>query len=376
MANEKKTIRNFKWFDYKVIGTVLIIKFLILGFAYQSYMVVTDQPIQGAYEFLGMWKRWDAVHYVSISELGYTAVGEHRFMIVFFPFYPLLIAAFSVIIGDNLVSAFIVSGLASVALGLVFRELVKLDYSERIAQFAVFFLFIFPTSFVLHIPYTESLFLALTVGCFLAARKRSWILAGILGGLACLTRINGLILFPALLFEVWNEYDETKQFNRKWFCLAMIPFGFTAYLALNYFVTGNPTMFLVHQREHWNKYLDVPWHGIWEAFKSTIYRKPSESIMIGFQESLFVLIGLFATIAGWRHLRGSYRVWMIANWLLFVSTSFILSVPRYTLVLFPLFILMAVQAVRNWWANVLFIVWSILFLSLFTTQFIRGWWAF
>jgi hypothetical protein len=67
---------------------------------------------------------------------------------------------------------------------------------------------------------------------------------------------------------------------------------------------------------------------------------------------------------------------MILNWLLFVSTSFIQSVPRYTLTLFPLFILMALAAARNWWANVLFTVWSLLFLSLFVTQFVKGWWAF
>jgi Gpi18-like mannosyltransferase len=74
-------------------------------------------------------------------------------------------------------------------------------------------LFIFPTAFFLHIPYTESTFLALTVGCFLAARKRKWLLAGILGGLACLTRINGLILCFAILFEVWNERRETGKLN-------------------------------------------------------------------------------------------------------------------------------------------------------------------
>jgi len=376
IPSDQKTSMKFKWLNLKVIATVLVIKLLILVFAAQSFLIVSDQPLQSPNSFLGLWKRWDAVSYLKIAESGYTAVGEDRFLIVFFPFYPALIALVELVIGDYLISAFIVSLLASLALGLVFRELVRLDYSEKTAQLSVLFLFIFPTSYFLHIPYTESLFLALTVGCFLTARKKMWIVAGILGFLACLTRINGLILFPALLFEVWSQYRETRKINYRWLFLLLIPIGFTVYLALNYFVAGDATMFLVHQREHWGKYLRFPYSALRGAYDILFWQKPSAAQMTGVQELLFVGIGLFATIIGWQYLRNSYRVWMAANWLLFVSTSFLLSVPRYTIILFPLFILMALAARRNWWINVLFIVWSILFLSLFTTQFVRGWWAF
>lgn len=216
---------------------------------------------------------------------------------------------FSVVFRDYLISAFIVSGLASIALGLIFKEIVRLDFSEKTAQLAVLFLFIFPTSYFLHIPYTESLFLALTIGCFFAARKRFWLIAGILGALACLTRINGLILIPALAFEIWEEYRETHRFNRKWLFLILIPFGFGAYLALNYFVAGNPTMFMIHQREHWYRYFRVPWEGIWETYKRIYNPKPMDAQIYGVQELLFVVIGLFATITGWKYLRNSYRVW-------------------------------------------------------------------
>lgn len=273
-------------------------------------------------------------------------------------------------------SAFLVSGIASVALGLVFRELVRLDYSERIAQSAVLFLFIFPTSYFLHIPYTESLFLALALGTFLAARTNRWLLVGVLGFFACLTRINGLVLCPAILFEVWAQYRQTRKFNAKWLWVGLIPLGFGGYLLLNRYVSGEFLMFLTYQREHWFRRPAFPWWGIWERSKSVFDVSPTSAQMIGVQETLFVLIGLFAIIAGWRFLRPSYRVWMIINWLLFVSTTFVLSVPRYTLVLFPIFILMALAARRNWWAQTLFVVWSLLFLALFTIQYVKGWWAF
>ena len=98
--------------------------------------------------------------------------------------------------------------------------------------------------------------------------------------------------------------------------------------------------------------------------------------MTGFQEILFVLIGAAATIFGWKYLRNSYRVWMVANWMLFVSTSFVLSVPRYTLTMFPIFILFAIAG-RTWrYLNFGVCFWSLLYLALFTTQFVRGNWAF
>lgn len=372
----KNRIAKIEWLNLQVLGAIVLIKFLILIFAAQAFKTVNDLPLDAKNSFLSIWARWDAAHYLKIAETGYTAAGEDRFLIVFFPLYPAAVAAVNLAFRDYLLSAFIVSGIASLALGLLFYQLVRLDYSARTANLAVFFLFIFPTSYFLHVPYTESLFLTLTVGCFLAARRRLWLAVGILGALACLTRINGLVLVPAIAFEVWIEYRETRRVNWKWMNLALIPAGFGLYLLLNYYVTGDPAMFMTYQREHWYRYFRWPWEGIWETFKRISNPKPSDSQMVGFQESLFVVIGFLSIIAGWRYLRGSYRVWMILNWLLFVSTSFVLSVPRYTLTLFPMFILMSLAARRNWYARVLFVVWSILYLALFSSQFVRGWWAF
>jgi hypothetical protein len=366
---------KLKWLDWNAVSTVMITKVLLLGFAYQCLQVMMP-PAGASYRFFEIWRRWDADNYLKIAQFGYTAVGEQRFLIVFFPFYPSLVALFQLVTRDYVIAGFTVTLLASLALGLTFKHLVRLDNSERVSRYALLFLFIFPTSYFLHIPYTESLFLALVMGCFIAARKRSWLLVGILGFLACVTRINGLVLVPALAFEMWDEYRETKTINYKWLWLGLVGAGFGAYLALNYFVTGDPTMFMVHQKEHWYRYFRLPIYGLWDALGTMLYDKPEASMMRGFQELLFVAIGLAATVLGWRRLRPSYRVWMVANWLLFVSTSYVLSVPRYTLILFPLFIVMAQTAVRYWPLKVLYIVWSGLFLALFSMQFVRGAWAF
>lgn len=368
--------RLTKWLDWNTIGTVVVMKLLILGIGHQALALFNQQKVPSLYNLLEIWNRWDANHYLNIAANGYTAEGQDRFLIVFYPGYPALVALFQVVLRDYLLSAFVVSFFATIAAGLLLRQLAKLDNNERVARYAVLFLFIFPTSYFLHIPYTESLFLTFCMGSFLAARKRTWWLAGLLGMLACFTRVNGVILVPALMFEMWDEYRENRKINPAWLWAGLTPVGFLSYLGINYYVTGNAFMFSEHMRNHWYKYFRLPTHGISETYGVIFNDRPADAAMRGVQEMLFIVIGLGATILGWFRLRNSYRVWMLANWFLFVSTSFVLSVPRYTITLFPIFILMAQVAVKNWPAKVLFIGWSLLFLGIFASQFVRGWWAF
>ena len=359
----------------QVIAFVLLIKLLIFVFGLCSYQLLNEKPLTSSYWIFGVWNRWDAEHYLSIAQTGYGASGEKLYDIAFFPLYPALIRAFIFLTGNEVFSAFLVSGIASIGLGILFYRLVEIDWDDETAMSAVWFLFVFPTAYFLHIPYTESLFLALVVGSFLFARRGNWLLAGILGSLACATRINGLILCLALPLEMLVVWRETKRFDKRWLWLALIPLGFVAYLLLNYFVTGNWLAFLEVQREHWGKYLDFPWKSIWKQILYVRIQKNPISQMFGLLELLFIGIGFLSIVVGWRHLRGSYRVWMIANWLLFVSTSWLLSVPRYTLTMFPMFILFALAA-KNRLAKAFITAWSILFLALFIISFVQGRWGF
>ncbi len=66
---------------------------------------------------------------------------------------------------------------------------------------------------------------------------------------------------------------------------------------------------------------------------------------------------------------------MTGNWLLFTSVSFIVSVPRYTITMFPIFFLFAMLATRRLWLVVI-TVWSLLYLAIFASLFAWGRWAF
>ena len=360
-------LRLRSW-DWRTIALVLGIKALIFTFAVQAVTTLTT-----SYDgWMEIWNRWDAVHYVGLAERGYLATGEERVSIVFYPLYPWVVRAAAFVTRNYLSAAFVVSGIASVAAALLLQRLARLDESRIVARNAVWFLFIFPTSYFLHIGYTESTFLALTLGCFLAARSDRWPLVGLLGMCACLTRVNGLLLVPALALEAFLQYRTSRRLNLRWLWIGVVPVGFAAYLWLNYQVTGDFFAFSQILEEHWFKKFTPPWVGLRDVW----LRIPDGSVTEGLHEFFFIALAFVCTLWCWWRLRPSYAVWMTLNWLLICSTSFVLSVPRYTLTFFPVFILIARACTRRLVCFALVTVWSLLYLALYVGRFVQGLWAF
>jgi hypothetical protein len=357
-----------------MIGIVLSIKALLFLFAGQSYQVLQDQRLSGVRGWLEIWNRWDALNYQRLAQFGYSATGDLRPLLVFYPLYPWTVRLLAFVTRDYLVSALIISTLASLVTAVLLLRLVELDYSKELAQRAVWFLFIFPTSYFLHIGYTESLFLMLALGCVFAARKKRWWLAGLLAALASLTRANGLVLVPVLLVEAAFQYWTVRRWQWSWLWIAVGGLGFGGYLLLNKYVAGQAFAFVPIRAQFFYISLAAPWTGVAAALGS-MSRTPSEAEIIGMQEFLFIVLGFVCTVVSWVKLRPSYSIWITLNWLLIISVSFISSIPRYTLTMFPVFILFAMLAKRRVWLAVI-TVWSILYLSLFASLFAWGRWAF
>jgi hypothetical protein len=354
--------------DTETALLVLILKSLVLGVAVLSIGTLFDQkePWQT------LWNRWDATHYLRLAEKGYTATGNGRFSIVFYPLYPWLVRVVAGLCRNYFAAALVVSGVASVCAGLLFRRLVELDQPAKVARLALWFLFIFPTAYFLHIGYSESLFLALVLGCLFAARQQFWAVAGVLGALACLTRVNGLLLVPTLLVEAWLQYRATRRLDWRWLWICAAGLGFLGYLLLNYRVTGDPFAFTQIMEKQWYKKLAPTWLGIRDVW----LRIPHFNLTEGFHEFVFIVFSFLCTVWCWFKLRPSYAVWMTLNWLLINSTTYVVSVPRYCLTLFPIFILFALVAAKRTLAGQIMSAISLLLLALFATKFAHGTWAF
>ncbi len=355
--------------NWRLVGMMLAVKVAVLIAGGLVVQLLGNQRLPTLRSWLVIWNAWDAPHYLDLAAYGYQNSGELRLFLVFYPLYPWLIRLAGWPFGDYLLGAFIVSTIASLIMGVLMYRLVSLDEPPGVAYRSVWFLFILPTAYFLHIGYTESLFLALAFGCLLAARQQQWWLAGLLGAAASLTRVNGLLLLPVLLVEALHQFSFTRRWHWQWLWSGAVVLGFAAYLLLNYRVTGDPFAFSKIVEQHWYKSLTWPWVGIKATITSVATRKPVTVWGIFVPELVFIILSFLATLICAFKLRPAYTVWMALNWLLFTSTSFILSVPRYTLLLFPIAILLARAGQRRLWLGLLSLI-SIAGLVLFASLFL------
>ncbi len=151
-------------------------------------------------------ERQDAVWYLRLADRGWSTEDASA---AFFPLYPLTVRAVAWILpGDDLLAALAVSNLAFLGALLALFALTAEAFGDRIARRAIVVAAIFPTSFFFLAPYTESLFLLLSLVTFREARHDRWGRVAAFGALAALTRSVGILLVPALLVEaIWRRRD-------------------------------------------------------------------------------------------------------------------------------------------------------------------------
>lgn len=292
------------------------------------------------------WERWDALWYLSIAKDGYRVDDGSA---AFFPLYPLLTRAVAEVFGGRLLlGAYVVSNVALiVALVLVYR-LTALEFSDKIARTTVLCLCLFPVGYFLFAPYTESLFLALCIGCLYAARRRSWLLAGSLAALASCTRSTGVLLAAPLAVEGLLQLRESTgplrpRLLRAAGTLALSAsagLGMLAYLGY-WYRRGEWDRPITVQESNWNRLPSLPWETLQVG-----WQQGTASIAIGERsfrtvDLVLVLVMLVAGAAMTRKVRPTFAVYF---WLsvLFPLTLVDLdrplqSVPRYYLVILPIF---------------------------------------
>jgi hypothetical protein len=331
--------------------------------------------------FLSAWRHWDAVWFTRIAEHGYGARAT-----AFFPLYPLLARALALWTGKFTEAGVIVSVACFAAALLLLYRLVRDDFDAATAAWTVILLSFASTSFFFQAAYSESLFLLLTVASFSAARRGRWVLAGLSGGLAALTRSAGVLLLVPLAWMWFEQYRggairlpgaraaqpllaRGRPRLVSFAALALLPAGLALYMAYLYRRFGNPLEFVAAER-HWHRSLHVPVVAIlegaqaaWRSVRSiaadpAVYtrleRLPFRDQWVTMGNltaflALVVALVLFALC--WRRLPAGYTVLAAVTLLLPLSypthATPLLSFPRFLLVDFPVFVALAVVVVRR-----------------------------
>jgi hypothetical protein len=301
---------------------------------------------------LDVWARWDSGWFLRIAENGYAALPNDA--AAFFPLYPALVGAAGRALGGHYVLAgTLVSLAAAIASFVLLFRLAEPRMGADGARRAVLYLAIFPTTLFLQAVYSESLFLALALGAFLAAERGRWPLAGIATGLALLTRSAGIALLPALALLAWRSPDRRRAFGS----LVIAPALFSIYPLMLWNALGDPFAF-AHAQGTWNRDLSPlgPIGGIWAGIRDGVTgRVPTgaeslHAVAVNVEALAFLVLFVALAVVAWRTFGAPYGLFAAVGLALPLSVPSerwpLLSLPRFGLVLFPLVLALAVVGRR------------------------------
>jgi hypothetical protein len=416
-------------------------------------------PIRGAFDPPGVTRgfgwlgdllaapaaRWDSAWYLVIAHYGYRPeLGSYTSARdAFFPLYPLGLHALSDL-GPQAVLAGVLFSLAAFALALYcLHRLTTLELagsgrpgSGDIAGLAVLVIALAPMAFYFSAVYSESLYLALSVGLFLCARRGRWAWAGVLGALAATTRSTGLVLvLPALMLYLYGPREDRPpdfeserrshadahgdgedlarrgrayvrrlrvgrpryRLRRDALWLVLLPAGlglYMAYLGLS----GGDTLAPLHAQDVWGRHFAGPYVGVWDGIKAAFegarqllsaqrahvyYPIAAGSPFVSAGHNLMLLAFMLAALPlfalALRVLPLAYGVYAIAALALPLSSPVaaqpLMSLPRFLVVLFPLSMAFAVWLAAHPRARVPALAMSALLMAFFVAQFATWHWV-
>jgi mannosyltransferase PIG-V len=334
----------------------------------------------GWHNLVTAWERFDALWFLRIATGGYVNGDGSA---VFFPLYPLLIRGLSPALGGHpLAAALVISHLATFGSMVVLYFLTAGEFDEPVARRTVLYLAVFPTSFFLLAPYSESLYLFLVLLALWAARRGRWEIAGLAGAGGSATRNLGILLVLPLAMEAVHQARERRSgrvLARGLLWSAVAAGGALAYMAFWQGLAGD-ALAPLHQQVNWQREASFP--------LTTLVRGTSEAFrFLGVYPGGYHLLDWFIAVpalaaAVWVAVRARpvYSVYAWASLAAPLSYVFLprpfMSLPRFLVVVFPILWAPAVWAGRRRWVHETVLAASSGLLVLLTVLFVNWYYVF
>lgn len=320
-----------------------------------------------SWNLVSLHDHWDSPWYLDIASHGYSYQGQGKLSnIVFFPLYPLLMKIVSFLTWNYVAAGWIVSSLFLLLALYYFYKLLERFHQNTDPYLPILFLLIFPTAFFLNAVYTESLFLFLSLGCFYHLLDRKYLWAGVFGMLAALTRLTGVLLFIPIVWEYleYRNHNFKSLLNRDFLPLLLVPTGLFGFFLFHQLRFGKFWLFFIVE-SWWGRSFQINW----DHFQ--LFSNPS--VVNLSLDLLFVAFTIVVTFLVFKRVRVSYGLYMLATILIALSSGTLMSIGRYILVLFPVYILAA--SIKNQTISFTWVFISALLLALNITLFVNSYWA-
>jgi Mannosyltransferase (PIG-V) len=359
--------------------------------------------------------RWDASWYLVIAHYGYRPDlgGFTSSRAAFFPLYPLSLRTiagfgFPPVLAGVLVST---GALALALYGIHRLTTLELGGERGVARLAVMVTAFSPMAFFFSAVYSESLYLALSVGLFWSARHGRFAAVGVLGALAGATRSAGVVLvLPALILYLYGpredrapDFSSPRRFAPRYrlrkdaLWLGLVPVGLGLYLAYLMLSGGDP-LSPFHAQDVWGRHFAGPYGAAWDGVKAGFegarqllsfqqrhlyFASAVGSPFIAAEHNLlllaFLIAGVAAVVGVLSRLPIAYGAYVLAALALPLSypvtSQPLMSLPRFLLVLFPLSMWLAAKLAAHPRAQRPALALSALLMALFVAQFATWHWV-
>ncbi|MCY0878853.1 MAG: mannosyltransferase family protein [Firmicutes bacterium] len=329
----------------------------------------------------GLWVHWDGLWYLSIATYGYR---NRPTATAFFPLYPLAMKLF----GGGVIGGVVVSLLCFLVALWFLARLVTLDLGPQVAWYTLLALAFFPTAFYLNAVYSESLFLMLASGSLYFLRTRRYWLAGVMGALATLVSMYGILLVFPFLWLIWRRegFALRKLVHAFW-----MPLGLASYMAFLVPRFGYPLIFEKAQ-SNWGRHFEFFGVTLYQAFVSAYKAMPLDfrwhqlfatgvpsTTPSNFFNLIFGLGAIVLLIVSFRRI--PFYLWIYALCALLIPFSYpatgtpLMSMPRLVLEAFPLFVGLGNIMARVRWTRAVYFVLAIPVGMVLTALFATAHWV-
>jgi len=276
-----------------------------------------------SYMLVGVWQRFDTLWYVHIATQGY----DHAKAVVFYPLYPILIRAVSLVIPWPLVSALLLATLAACFWFWGIEKLLSIDFEARQVRRIIVLAAVWPASFIFFCGYPDSLVGAFTVWSLFFARKQRWGTAGLLGLAAGLTKAVGSLVLVPLGILAWRQRTRSA-----WWALVagLGPLFYSGYLLWR----GLPLPSEAYPL-YWRTHVAMPWTTL-----ASVADALGRSYSFGLRLNLLA-VAIATALVLMRGVRLEYRLYALSCVALFLAKEtnpLLQSSVRYVAIVFPAYI--------------------------------------
>jgi mannosyltransferase PIG-V len=289
--------------------------------------------------------RWDGAHFAGVASNGYSTEPGREKEFAFFPLLPLVSRA----LGGQahaVLAGIILNQLLLLASLILLARLSGVSQATPLRANPSFWLLISPVGFFLSVYYSESLFLFLTLVAVIAYRKEWLWLAVAAGVLAGLSRPLAITLPVLFLWDIYSRYRHDKL-RPGYFVAAISPWvGLGAYVAYVGYRMHDALAYPHIQSRFWGRSWAIPFHPIVREAHSI-----EHAMLNSGRWSIAECVQVFSTLAalallrwGWRKIDRNFLFYTAASLLFVHSQSPYGMTARYEMVLFPLFVLVALFA--------------------------------